>query len=133
MSKIIDWQKWTPPFEPEPDDFENDVKQLDYYRKLFSEIDKEFNLWILHTNFYIDEEVSKIIEFTHGVESFDILSPYRARIGFGKLFEPEETKQSVRDNINKFVTNHRKSSKDSFQNHVKKISSEQDQLPPDNQ
>lgn len=45
-----------------------------------------FNFWIGHTNFDITTNIAKIIEETQGVETLDIFSRYRFRIGIGKLF-----------------------------------------------
>lgn len=45
-----------------------------------------FNFWVGHTNFDITAPIAKIIEQTPGVETLDIFSRYRFRIGIGKLF-----------------------------------------------
>lgn len=47
----------------------------------------EFNLWLGHTNFDIDELVLSQIEETEGVESVDVFSPYRMRVGIGLMFD----------------------------------------------
>jgi hypothetical protein len=60
------------------------------------------NLWLGHTNFNISLGVADIIEKTEGVETLDIFSRYRFRIGIGKLFISNE----VMSNINKKVYNY---------------------------
>lgn len=45
-----------------------------------------FNLWYMHTDFYITHQVGEIIKSVPGVEILKPISPYRALIGFGKAF-----------------------------------------------
>ena len=47
---------------------------------------KIFNFWIGHTNFNLSLPVCTIIEQEEGVETLDIFTRYRFRIGVGKLF-----------------------------------------------
>lgn len=49
-------------------------------------IDNIFNFWIGHTNFDITQPICSVIEQTPGVETLDIFTRYRFRIGIGKLF-----------------------------------------------
>lgn len=60
---------------------------------------KIFNFWIGHTNFDITTDIANIIEKTDGVETLDIFTRYRFRIGVGKVFEDS----AVMRNINKRV------------------------------
>jgi len=55
----------------------------------------EFDLWYLHTNFEIKLQDVENIEQVPGVESLDIYSRYRLRIGFGKLFDRDKVKKDV--------------------------------------
>lgn len=48
---------------------------------------KIFNFWVGHSNFNITPYIAAIIEQTEGVETLDIYTRYRFRIGVGKAFE----------------------------------------------
>lgn len=58
-----------------------------------------FNFWIGHTNFDIDIRAAKLIENTAGVETLDIFTRYRFRIGIGKAFEDREVMKLIESNI----------------------------------
>lgn len=60
---------------------------------------KVFNLWVAHTNFNITQEVAKIVENTEGVETLDVFSRYRMRVGIGRMFNPKETMYKINNNI----------------------------------
>ena len=48
---------------------------------------KIFNFWLGHTNFDLTEKVCYMIEGSEGIETLDIFTRYRFRIGVGKLFD----------------------------------------------
>ena len=56
---------------------------------------KIFNFWTGHTNFNIIDSVAYSIETTEGVETLDIFTRYRFRIGIGKAFEDREVMRSI--------------------------------------
>lgn len=56
---------------------------------------KNFNFWMFYTNFNIDANVVNILDNLPGVETLDIFTRYRGRIGIGKLFEEDEVKENV--------------------------------------
>lgn len=56
---------------------------------------KNYNFWILHTNFPFDEIIFKTIDDFPGVEVFDVFTPYRARIAIGRLFDEDEVKDGL--------------------------------------
>lgn len=58
-----------------------------------------FNFWIGHTNFDIDHYSAIKIENTIGVETLDIFTRYRFRIGIGKAFEDREVMKLIESNI----------------------------------
>lgn len=60
---------------------------------------KIFNFWTGHSNFNITQKISDMIEETSGVETLDIFTRYRFRIGIGKAFKDSE----VMHDINKHV------------------------------
>lgn len=61
---------------------------------------KIFNFWTGHTNFNITKNVARIIETTHGIETLDVFTRYRFRIGIGKVFEDRTVMKSIEDRIN---------------------------------
>lgn len=58
-----------------------------------------FNFWMGHSNFRITEEIADIVDWTDGIESFDIFTPYRFRIGIGKLFNEDIVKKDTENRI----------------------------------
>lgn len=54
-----------------------------------------WNFWIGHTNFPINKPESIALEKTPGVESLDIFTPYRFRVGIGMMFKQDEVKKGV--------------------------------------
>ncbi len=63
----------------------------------------DFNLWIMHLNVDITPRMISAIEEIDGVETLDIISRYRARLGIEKLFPEETIKKNVSDTINKIA------------------------------
>jgi hypothetical protein len=58
---------------------------------------KIFNFWNGHTNFSITPSVVKIIETVDGVETLDIFTRYRFRIGVGKLFDDSQVMFDIQE------------------------------------
>ena len=65
---------------------------------------KIFNLWIGHTNFNLSVPIIKIIESFEGIETLDIFTRYRFRIGIGKLFNTAETMSALSDKIYNYLS-----------------------------
>jgi len=63
---------------------------------------KIFNFWTGHTNFNITKGVSTILDNAEGVETLDVFTRYRFRIGIGKAF----TDSVVMNNIQQLVYDH---------------------------
>jgi len=61
--------------------------------------DKVYNFWLMHSNFPISQRVAEIIEKTSGVETLDIYTKYRLRVGIGKLFGTKETIERINNNL----------------------------------
>ncbi len=61
--------------------------------------EKDFNFWMGHSNFPISETVLDVIAFCPGVESVDILTPYRFRISIGLLFPPGEVMSGIAQTV----------------------------------
>ncbi len=64
-----------------------------------------FNFWTGHTNFEITKSISKAIEGVTGVETLEVYTRYRFRIGIGKLFKDSEVMVSIQDEIQGNVSN----------------------------
>jgi hypothetical protein len=62
---------------------------------------KIFNFWTGHTNFNIIDAVAFAIETTDGVETLDVFTRYRFRIGIGKAFEDRQVMQSIEKKLYK--------------------------------
>ena len=67
---------------------------------------KIFNFWVGHTNFDITKQVADTIEKTDGVETLDIFTRYRFRIGVGKAFYDSEVKQTIQNTVYDIVNNY---------------------------
>lgn len=63
---------------------------------------KIFNFWTGHTNFNITKGVSNILDTAEGVETLDIFTRYRFRIGIGKAF----IDSVVMNNIQELIYSH---------------------------
>jgi hypothetical protein len=68
---------------------------------------KYFNFWILHTNFDIENIHMKIICETPGVETADVITRYKVRIGFPRsnLFNVIEVKQDIEERLKHPILN----------------------------
>ena len=64
---------------------------------------KNFNFWIAHTTFRITPYIKDIIENTDGVETLDIPTPYRMRIGIGTMFNSPDVKCSIERRLRKYL------------------------------
>jgi len=68
--------------------------------------DKQFDFWLMHTNFDLKEGVARLIERIDGVETLEIYTRYRARVGFPRsgLFVPREVMHEIEKQI--LILNH---------------------------
>lgn len=66
---------------------------------------KIFNFWTGHTNFKITETIFDIMDNTLGVETLDLFTPYRFRIGVGKAFDATSVKKDLSDKIYEYLKN----------------------------
>lgn len=64
---------------------------------------KIFNFWIGHTNFNITKYIADLIEKTDGVETLDIFTRYRFRIGIGKAFTDASVMKDIQESIYSFL------------------------------
>lgn len=56
---------------------------------------KLFNFWMGHTNFDLSEPVVDAIQAVPGVETLDVFTRYRFRLGIGKAFKQDEVKGAI--------------------------------------
>jgi hypothetical protein len=64
---------------------------------------KIFNFWTGHSNFNITQKISNIIEDTYGVETLDIFTRYRFRIGVGKAFKDAEVMHDINQQVYSYL------------------------------
>lgn len=128
MNPKIGWVKWKNPytFDNQEDNFEkrqNDTEEkcicddephhMKYIMTPMGPIPlpehsaphKIFNFWVAHTNFYITQNIAKIVETTPGVEVMDIFTPYRMRVGIGKMFSTKDTIEKINNRLYKAINN----------------------------
>lgn len=60
---------------------------------------KYFKFWVGHSNFKLLQSYVDVIESTKGVETVDVLTPYRFRISIGKLFKDRTVMAEVRKRL----------------------------------
>jgi len=63
-----------------------------------------FNFWIGHTNFRLTQNVIDIIEKVDGVEILDICTPYRLRLGIGRMFEGNKVKYDILTQVDEYLS-----------------------------
>lgn len=123
MSYEIGWEKFKFPDEEDEEDEEDDFEEGTEYDeendngRLLSVIPhqinpffqlKKYNLWTGHTNFKITEPIALIIEDEIGVETLDIITPYRFHMSVGKRFDEKEIKLNVTNKVISFVKKYEK-------------------------
>lgn len=127
-SPQIIWEKWKDPLgfdDSETNDYENNTEEYDNQfsekeiKKIkchiistplgiipFNEItpsNEIFNFWTGHSNFAIIKPVAQIIENTPGVETLNIFTKYRFRIGVGKAFDDSTVMRQINQNVYNYL------------------------------
>lgn len=64
---------------------------------------KIFNFWTGHTNFDLSKDISDAIEVIGGVETLDIFTRYRFRVGIGKCFDDSAVMNTINNHLYKIV------------------------------
>ncbi len=62
-------------------------------------VNKIFNFWMGHTNFDLTYNIARVIELTDGVETLDIFTRYRFRVGIGKAFEDSVIMRNINQRV----------------------------------
>ena len=127
------WEKWIDAFDAEEEQFEEDVAEIEqaltneelvdhaqfiesvsHIRSIMTPFgvlplteqtmsSKSFKFWVGDSNFKLTETFYKIIGEHPGIETLDILTPYRFRIAVGKMFIDRDVMASVRDKMVRYV------------------------------
>jgi len=64
---------------------------------------KIFNFWTGHTNFSITEDIKDIVEHTEGVETLDVFTRYRMKVGIGKIFSSATVMNTITRNLTTYM------------------------------
>ena len=123
------WEKWIDAFEEEDESFSEAVSEAEEEltneellenEHLFQEVShvrsivtpfgilplteqtmasKHFKFWVGHSNFKLTKDFYTVIGQHPGIETLDILTPYRFRIAVGKMFTDRDVMIGVRDEM----------------------------------
>lgn len=85
MRRIVRFERWENPF----DDIEGTEAVIQDF------MDRNFNIWILHSNFEMNNDTLDLLWDIPGVEVLEPLTRYRLKIAFGRLFKEEEVKTKI--------------------------------------
>lgn len=69
----------------------------------YSASSKIFNFWVGYTNFSVSKNIHDIIDTAEGVETLDVFTRYRFRIGIGKLFKPSEVMSNITTDVIEYL------------------------------
>jgi hypothetical protein len=129
-AKTISWSKWYNPWDNDYTNYEEDDEEQEDkpYKDSFEEhahkkqtgqkvlvspmgavtlmtpraIEELMNFWIGQTNFKLNNPICRIIGETDGVESFEVISPYRMRVAVATLYQPGQTMNLISQNVNDY-------------------------------
>lgn len=68
---------------------------LPWMMENYSQNEEDFNLYWFHTNFNISPVVYEILRNSPGVEVLMPISPYRVKIGIGKMFNDRDVRMGI--------------------------------------
>lgn len=128
LKPLVIWEKWKDPFGADEEDInkdwtdsDEDEDNLDIVKSKvmvtpmglipFSEntnASKIFKFWLAHTNFTISENIVNVIEQIDGVETLDIYTRYRFRIGIGKGFNDREVMSNINTKLYSYIEYYQK-------------------------
>lgn len=126
MSFEIKWQKWKDPFAAILKDKDEDEDEFPTYKDSYERAEKHtingpvligpfgaipineenlpsklFNFWRVDTSFKITKTMVKKMNYIDGVETLDIYTPYRFRIGIAQLFDEKAVQKEVDKTLRK--------------------------------
>jgi len=85
------WEKWNDPYG---DGAEEEMSNDD---------DTSDGFWTGHTNFSITEDIKDIVEHTEGVETLDVFTRYRMKVGIGKIFSSATVMNTITRNLTTYM------------------------------
>ena len=124
------WEKWVDAYEEQVEEveIEEDEDETVYEEEMFGDkmhlmnhiksimtpfgimplteqslASQHFKFWVGHSNFKLTDKVYNIVGNTPGVETLDILTPYRFRIAIGKMFVDRDVMSTVRTNLLEYI------------------------------
>ncbi len=119
MNKQIVWEKYYHPLFGDDDKVKDEPEDAGYKDKYDEELEmpimmnpmlggmlpipnpyKDFNLWTAYTNFPLTQGMLEEICGVYGVETLQVVTPYRIRMGVGKLFQARDVMTSVNNTLN---------------------------------
>lgn len=68
-------------------------------------LSKNIDFWVGYTNFNLSAPICNIINQASGVETFDVFTRYRFRVGIGKLFKAGPVISKIAQDVSDFVHN----------------------------
>jgi len=105
MRRKIRWSKFENPYKKSVENHDGDhvevpKKILGYSPYGFiaddsANIDRLFNFWIGDTTFNVSKPVVLAIQKVEGVETLDVPTRYRFRVGIGRLFDEVKVKTEI--------------------------------------
>lgn len=120
MKKEIRWEYWANPLgggkEYTDDDGRDHDDPIDEYDEdggaavrpviptaggliplhVYGSFATNFNFWMMHTNFNLSRRVVDVLKRVPGVETCDVITRYRARLGFAKCFKSTDVKDAIK-------------------------------------
>ena len=66
---------------------------------------ESFNFWLAHTNFSITKPIINMLDHVDGVESIDVYTKHRMRVGIGKVFNVGSVFKSVETAVSGYLIN----------------------------
>ena len=123
------WEKCIDAYEEHTEDIDIEEEETGYEEEMFAEklplmnhiksimtpfgimplteqslASQHFKFWGGHSNFKLTDNVYKVVGNTPGVETLDILTPYRFRIAIGKMFVDRDVMSTVRNNLLEYIS-----------------------------
>lgn len=95
-----------PMIEKEDDDENGDLLEEGQIKGIFTPmgfmalpdemtLGKRFKLWIGHANYPINQSMVDLIEKINGVETLDVMTKYRFRVGIGQMFKDRHVMSEI--------------------------------------
>lgn len=121
----IGWERLTLPNHEEEseeeDEYDDDPKVkigqifIPHSENPFFQL-KSYNFWTGHTNFRLSQPVVLIINSVLGVESLEVVSPYRFHISVGQRFDQTDVKSAVQTQVIEFLKEYEEKSRNKQHN-----------------